>query len=278
MYTEFKLMGRRFGGRILGWGVCLALYSLLLAWVWPDVSQVSAEFVQEIPDVMAFFGGLLDFASPHGYLQMYYFSYMSVVIGILALGMGAGLLVNDEEQGILDMVLAHPISRSALFWGRYLGLAMTLAAVILIGQLGWILPPQSATMGLSWIEALKPLPSLFAVLLLFGSLALFLSMVLPSGRLAVGVSAAALVGNYLLVSIAILDPAFEAAVKYTPLHYYQGGLAILGINWGWLAGLLAGGLVLALAAWALFLRRDIRVGGEHEWELGSLLRRRSERA
>jgi len=71
----------------------------------------------------------------------------------------------------------------------------------------------------------------------------------------------------LLVGLANLNSDIKRIAELTPLHYYQGGYAVLGIEWGWLAGLVGVALALAVAAWALFMRRDIRVGGEHEWRL-----------
>jgi ABC-2 type transport system permease protein len=275
MLTELRFALGRLRGRILGWGIGLGLYSLMMVWLYEDVAQIDIDaYLEAFPEEMlGFFQGITELATPQGYLDTYYFNYMVLIVGILSIGVGAGLLVNDEERGILDLVLAHPIGRTALFWGRYLGLALALAVVLLMGQLGWILPPQSAAMGLSWVEFLRPCLPLWAALMLFGSLALLLSMVLPSGRLASMVSGALLVANYLLVGLANVNPDLGRLVQFTPLYYYQGGFAILGIEWNWVAGLVAASAVMALIAWALFVRRDIRVGGEHEWQLMSPLRR-----
>lgn len=280
MFTELRFALGRLRGRILGWGIGLFVYSFWMVWMYEDVAKIDVQlYLEAFPkEMMAFFGGITELASPAGYLDTYYFNYMTLIIGILAIGVGAGLLVNDEERGILDLILAHPISRSALFWGRYLSLVLCLALVLLVGQLGWMLPPQSANMGLSWVEFLRPCLPLGAVLLLFGTLALLLSMALPSGRLASAISGALLVANYLFVGMANLDPDLKPLVRLTPLHYYQGGYAVLGLEWGWVVGLLAASLIMALAAWALFLRRDIRVGGEHEWGLGRPLRRLLDRS
>jgi len=275
VFTELRFGLRRVRGRILGWGIGLGFYGLLMILLYKDVAQMDIEsYMQAFPkEITGFFSGIMELGTPWGYLDTYYFNYMTFIMGIMAIGVGAGLLVNEEERGVLDLLLAYPISRTALFWGRYLSLVLMLAIVLLLGELGWILPPQSANMGITWVEFLMPCLPLWAVLVLFGTLALLLSMVLPSGRLAGMIAGVLLIGNYLLVGIANLNPKLEHAVEFTPLHYYQGGYAVQGIEWGWLAGLLAGSLVMALAAWALFLRRDIRVGGEHEWRL--LGRRRS---
>jgi hypothetical protein len=101
---------------------------------------------------------------------------------------------------------------------------------------------------------------------------------LPSSRLASALSGALLVANYLLVGLANINANLERVARFTPLKYYQGGYALLGLEWSWLAGLLAGSALMALAAWALFVRRDIRVGGEHEWRLTDLLRHLPRRA
>ena len=83
-----------------------------------------------------------------------------------------------------------------------------------------------------------------------------------------------LVGNYLLVGLANIDADLKEIVRYTPAHFYQGGLAVNGLEWDWLAGVLAASLLLGLVTWLAFLKRDIRVGGEHGWKL-ILLRKKN---
>jgi hypothetical protein len=48
----------------------------------------------------------------------------------------------------------------------------------------------------------------------------------------------------------------------SPLKYYQGGSALDGLNWGYWLGTMGVTLALAVLAWLVFLRRDIRVSGE----------------
>lgn len=55
-------------------------------------------------------------ARPRDHLDLY-FNYMTVIIGIFAVGAAAGLLAGDEERGTLDLILAHPVSRSSFSGG-----------------------------------------------------------------------------------------------------------------------------------------------------------------
>jgi ABC-2 type transport system permease protein len=280
MLTELWYELGRLRGRIIGWGIGLAVYALMMVLLYPNVVAMDfAAYLEAFPEEMlAFFPGITQIGTPVGYLDTYYYNYMTVIAGILAVGVGAGLLVRQEEAGILDLILAHPVSRSALFWGRYLAMLICLAIVLLAGQVAWMIPPQSADLGLSWQEFTRPALPLLAELALFGSLALLLSMLLPSARMAGGLVGALLVANFLLVGMANLNADLERIVAYTPLHFYQGGFAVEGVNWGWLGGLMGAALVMAVIAWLLFLRRDIRVGGEHEWRLLPRRRRSSQQA
>lgn len=270
MVAEFLHHLRRLRGRIIGWGIGIGLYALMMAWFYDAIIDMSADFEALLesypPEMLAFFGNIQILMTPAGYLDTYFFSYMTMIIGIFAASAGAGLVVGDEERGVLDLVLAHPISRSRLFWARLLALALALALVLLIAWLSW-LPGLAWGMEITALQLLLPFVPLLAVLLFFGALALLLSLVLPSSRLAATLSAAAVVANFLLAGLANLNEELKPVFDWTPLRYYQGGLAIDGLEWSWLLGLLGFAVLFSLLAWLLFQRRDIRVGGEHSWRL-----------
>ena len=279
MLAEFKYTLRRMRGQMIGWGIGLILYGVLMVSLFDSIVGIEGfeELIASYPqEIMAFFGDadFLAITTPKGYIGLYYFNYMTIIIGIFAVGAAAGLLVGDEEKGILDLVLAHPVSRTALFWGRLLGFAATTVVILLVGWLSWLIPSGSSSMDLTWIELLWPFLPLFAELLLFGTLALLLSMVLPSVRIAGMITGGLLIANYLLIGLSNINEDLKSLIEFTPLHYYQGGDAITELNWGWLAGLLAVSAAFALLAWWRFQRRDIRVGGEGGWRLPSLPFRR----
>jgi ABC-2 type transport system permease protein len=279
MFAEFKHTFRRMRGQMIGWGIGLTLYGVLMVSLYDSIVGIEGfqELIASYPqELMAFFGDadFMAITTPKGYVGLYYFNYMTVIIGIFAVTACASLLVGHEEKGILDLVMAHPISRTALFWGRLLGYMAATVVILLVGYLSWFIPSGSSGLDLSWIELLRPFLPLFAQLLLFGTLALLLSMVLPSGRIAGMITGGLLVANYLLLGLSNLNESLKSFVEFTPLYYYQGGDAITELNWGWLAGLLAVSGVLALLAWWRFQRRDIRVGGEGGWGLPSLPFRR----
>ena len=181
-------------------------------------------------------------------------------------------MASDEEKGILDLIMSHPVSRTALFWGRVLGFLAAILLVLLVSWLSWVLPAQGTGMDLTWIEFLRPFLPLFAQLVLFGTMALLLSLLLPSVRMAGMLTGGILIGNYLLMGLSNMNEDLGAYVKYTPLYYYQSGEAIDSLDWFWLAGVAGMSLIFVLVAWWRFEHRDIRVGGEGGWNLPALPR------
>jgi ABC-2 type transport system permease protein len=117
--------------------------------------------------------------------------------------------------------------------------------------------------------------SLFAVLLLFGALALFLSMLLPSRRLAATGSGLYLVASYFVTSLARINEDLEQIARFSPLNYHQSEEAFHKFNTQWFVGLLGVALLLVAVAWWRFQKRDIRVGGEGGWQVPKLMRRRT---
>ncbi|UCD99968.1 MAG: ABC transporter permease subunit [Chloroflexota bacterium] len=270
MFTEFKHTLRRLRGAIIGWGLGLFLYGLMMTYFFDSIATMDdlAGFLANYPEEMlAFFPSINEMFTPQGYMDTYFFSYMTLIIGIFTIGAAGNLLVGDEERGILDLLLAYPVSRSAFFWGRLLGFLAATALILFASWLGWLIPSGSTGLQLSAIELLRPFLPLFTVLVLFGASALLFSMLLPSGRTAIGLAGGLLVVSFLFVGLANLNSALEAIYAYTPLYYFQGGEAVAGLDWAKFLGLTAVAIVIVLLAWWRFQRREIRVGGEGGWKL-----------
>lgn len=283
MRTIFRYALSRSRGQILGWGIALSLLGLMLMWFYPSIAEQQETFEQLLeiyPDELtAFFGDLSAMVTPKGFLSVEYFSYMPLILGIFAVLMGSGLLVSDEENGTLDLVLAHPVSRTALFFGRLMAFVVATLAILAISWLGLVLGTVWISLAPGWGEMALPFLSLLAMLLLFGALALLLSMLLPSRRLAAMTAGLVLVASFFITGLAHISEGLETVARFSPLNYYQSGEAMSGLNYEWFGGLVAFAVLFALLAWWCFLRRDIRVGGEGGWQWPSLplpFRRRTE--
>jgi ABC-2 type transport system permease protein len=210
--------------------------------------------------------------TPEGYLTVEFFSYMPLVLGIYAVLIASGLIASEEEGGVLDLVMGHPISRAGYFFGRLLAFITSTALMFAIIWLTFVIADTSSSLDISPAAMALPFLSLFAVILLFGTLALLLSQVLPSRRLAAMLTGIVVVASFFITSLARIDENLETIARLSPLNYYQSGEAINGLNWAWLGGLLGFSVLFTLLAWIRFQRRDLRVSGEGGWNLRLRLR------
>jgi ABC-2 type transport system permease protein len=280
MATIFIYMLGRLRGTILGWGIGLAVFGgyMLrfydtLAEQGEALTQLMAQYPKEL---LAFFGDMSQMFTPAGYLQIEFFSYIPLILGIFVASISSGLLAGDEEKGTLDLVLSHPISRGHLFAGRVGAFISAILSILFIIWLTFIIVIQGTLMdNISAAKMALPLLSLAGLLVFFGALGLLLSLLLPSQRAATMFTSLFLFSSFFLNGMARIDQNLETLETYSPFHYYQGGYALNDMNWGWLGILTGLAVLMILVSWWLFERRDIRVAGEGGWRLRPRFRRKS---
>ena len=275
MLTTLRYALSSLRGQILGWGLGVAALGPILVSFYDVFMGQQADFMQMIesypPEFLAFFGGdAASLATTEGYLGMYGFSMLPLIVGIFAVIAGSGLLASDEESGRLDLIVAHPVSRAGLFWGRTLAFVAASLGIVILGWLGFSILLGGSSLDVTWGQMALPFLPLLAQILIYGALALLLSMLLPARRLAAAGAGIVLVASYLLTSMSGLNESLEAGARFLPYDYFQGGEALNGLDWASFLGLLAASGLLALLAWWRFQRRDIRIAGEGGWRLPAL--------
>ncbi len=282
MVTPFRYTLRRMRGQIIGWGLGIALLGAVIIPFYSVFAESQAQFLAMLenypPEFLAFFGDASDasaITTPRGFLQYYFFSMLPVLAGIFALSAGSRLLAQDEERGRMDLILAHPLSRTTLFFGRVLALVAASVAIVFIGWLGCAILLATSSMDVGVGElALAFLPVL-AQILIYAALALLVSLLLPAYRYASMITGMLLAASYILSSLGKLHPSLNAIGDLMPYAYYQGAAAMSGLDWGSFLGLVGISAVFVVLAWWRFERRDIRVVGEGSWNLPLRLRKRA---
>jgi len=271
MNTIFRYALLRLRGQIIGWGVALAALALVVASLYDAALQMRGQLEQLLDtmpkEIMLFVGGIDRVFSPAGFLDTRFFSMLPLILGVFVILIGSGLVVGDEENGTLDLILAHPVRRVDLIVGRWLAFCVALLGILALAWLGLIIATTFTSIKFSWLDVALPFVSLFGILIWFGGLALLLSLILPSRRLAASLTGLILAASYFITTFARLSPNLNGLALWSPLTYYQGGSALEGFNLGDFSGLLFMAIIfVALGLW-LFQRRDIRIAGEGGWRL-----------
>lgn len=266
MFAIFKQKLLKSWLMILGWGGGLGVLGYFLLDIYGSIFQQNVdlqEYMALFPEeFLAFFGDADSLLTTEGFLGLEFFSYIPIILGIMVVSNASNLIAKPEEDGSLEIIAAQPISRSAVYWGKVLALILSVFLILFITWTGMSLAANHVeTIDISFLELFRPFLSLFAVLLVFMSLALFLSMLLPNGGSAGLIAGLLLIASYFVTSLTRLDEDLAAINRFSPLKYYQGGDAIASLNIEYLLilfGLTIGFLGLG---WLLFVKRDFRFGG-----------------
>ncbi|MDR5709292.1 MAG: ABC transporter permease subunit, partial [Armatimonadota bacterium] len=130
-------------------------------------------------------------------------------VPLLGLTLGAGWLAGDRETGALEFLLAQPVSRGALYAGRYGGLAASVLSAIWLGYgaagvvLAWGAGPEHVGVFL----ALVGLSSLLAMATL--SVGFLISAFAPTRGRALGWALLVWLGFVVLQDLGVLGAALS---------------------------------------------------------------------
>ena len=185
--------------------------------------------------------------------------YGPLVIGAVAITSAAAVTAGEEEDRILALVLAYPVTRTRLVIAKAAAVA---ALVVIVAVAAWVGLIIGVALGGGGITIGHM--AAFAVHLAFFGLAIgavALALGAGTGRrtLASGVAAGVGVLGWLINGFAPLVGALDWLKYLSPFYYYAGHDPLTqGIDVGDLVVLGAVAVVLTAVAAATFERRDLR--------------------
>jgi len=245
---------------LVAWTLYIAAVAAMYASFYPQLAggamaDVLANFPQALRDAFR----LEDISSAAGYLQSTPFGLLvPMLIMMYGIATGTRAIAGDEEAGLLDVLITHPISRTRVLLHRFASLAAG-ATVIAGGVFGVMLAIRSgAQLGTVPVAGFAG-QCLNAALLatVFGALAIAMGAAGARRGLVLGAGASIGVLGYAVNTFGTQLGAGWAR-ELSPFHYYLGGEPLKnGVQWAD-AGILAGiaAVLLVVAVWA-FNHRDL---------------------
>ncbi|TQN30705.1 ABC-2 type transport system permease protein [Haloactinospora alba] len=249
---------------LVGWFVAVVAVTALYSSFWPAMEE-SAEamdaYMEAMPQGVMEAMGWSDMTSPEGYLNATVFGILTPVLMVIAAIMvGTRAIAGEEEEGGLELLLAHPVSRGRVVLQRFAALVAFLVVLGagLVATLLLLSPPTGIDIAAGRVVAAGTAVTLLA--LAYGSVALAIGA-------ATGRRAAALAGAALLAAVGYLGNTFALQVEelewlrfLSPFYYAQDPDPLNnGLDAGFTGVLVAVAVVLAGLALAAFSRRDVLV-------------------
>jgi len=246
-----------------GWSAALAGFAALLVIFYPSMHQegVMDELAKTMPPALqGLIGDLADLSHFDTYIASQLFDIrLPLLAGIMALILGLGLSVSDEERGELRTLLSLPISRTKLFVQRWLAMVTILGVTLtglLIGLYASMPFVEGATIDVSEMLPLVAMTGLMMVT--FGTIPLAIGIATGKRAVASAIGIAVVIGSFILSSFGAAVDWLEPYVKLSLLNYFpavdivKSGIDISDV-------LVLGGITAALLiiAFVLFRRRDV---------------------
>lgn len=245
----------------------LALYIVLLAAFYPTFRDVGAQFeeiIRSYPEAfLRAFGiepGTATLTSFSGFMHAEVFSFIwPLVAAIFVIMSGAATVAQEVERGTAELWLSVPASRPRLLAGKLLALLADIVVVVLVSVLTLLVVAPVVDAEFSVGAALQLGVVLLDFLIAIAGLSVLFSSISSERGKAAAMAAAVVLAMYLAWVIAELSERFEwlrylsIFTAYRPREALEGS----GVSWAGLVALLAIGIGGALAALAIFRRRDI---------------------
>jgi ABC-2 type transport system permease protein len=248
---------------LLGWAVAIGGVAMLYTAFFPSVSNPSmAAALRNYPEALKKAFNLEDIVSPAGYLGSYVYGLLvPVLLAVFMIVAGSRAIAGDEEAGMLDLVLAHPVSRPRLLLARLAALVtqvLLVCAVVFLLLLAISGPTKVSPVGAGHLAAATVQLALFGIL--FAALTLAVGAATGRRSAAIGVGTVVAVLGYFANNLAPQVPALAWTRRLSPFSYYLGGKPLVnGLDLADCAVLLAVAVGFAALGLAAFRRRDLAV-------------------
>jgi ABC-2 type transport system permease protein len=246
---------------MIGWTIAVAVTSLMYLGSYRTVASSKGSGIDNLPESVRQAFDLQDISSGAGYVQSTVLGMLALVLlTVAAVAIGTRAIAGDEENGSLELTLAHGVTRQQVLRQRTAALVLQigwLAVVVALAILALTVP---VDLGIGAGQAFAGALALAALALLHGAAALAAGAF--TGRrvvaLVAGVSVAVL--GYLANTIGAVVDGVRWLQTVSPVHWAFAERPLAnGVDWAGTGLLvLVAVLLVAVGAWRL-RRRDIGV-------------------
>lgn len=246
---------------IIGWSAGIGAFTAIYTGFYSQF-QGAAELKQDaLPQGMLDFLGIADMLSPAGYLQATVFSLIGPLLALMcAITLMARTIARPEEDGGMELLLANPLSRKAFATQRLFaaGAVVTLVAAIPWILLAFLVPGIGMDIAMSNVSAASA--GLIGLVWCFAGIAFLTGAATGRRGHVLAVTGILAVATYMARAIAGIAEGWDWMKWVSPFHYFLGADPLhRGWHVGYLAVLVAIGLVTSVAGVIVFSRRDVGV-------------------
>lgn len=229
------------------WGVGVSGFVIVNLAFWPSLEDSEAlEAFGEMDELLKAFGAQ-NIATPSGYMDGQVFALLlPLLLSAMSITMVSGMTAGDENAGRLELLHALPVTRRAVWTGRW-GAAMIMVTIVsLVGAVSTLVcMPLFSLTEVSVTRVLGAVAGCALLAAFHGSLSYMIAGWGGSRGLSAGVGIAVLVVGYLAAFVLPINASLAGARRWSPWYWAIGEQPVTnGVQPGWM--LLVGAITAAL--------------------------------
>jgi len=229
--------------------------------IYTSMAPQLAELMSAYPPELLIALGVTDISSPIGFLDAELFSLVLPIVAIgLGIVIGVAAIAGEEDSRTINVLLSHPVSRSAVAWSKAVALIALLGVLgaALFGTLVVANEIGPLHVGLEGLFAAGLMTALLGIL--FGSVAFAVGAATGRPGLSAGVAAAVGLIAWLVDAFAPLIGGLDDYQRLSPMYWYTGTEPLAtGVDPFYTLLMAGSALILFMLGVFTFNRRDIAV-------------------
>jgi len=253
---------------MLWWAIAIGLIGALNIIAIPDVEglQATAEAIGKMPPILlAMIGGgdVAFLATPLGYLTEQYFGIALIMFAIYGIVAGMNVTANEEDKGIMDVLLSLPIPRWQVVVEKFLAYSLLAFGVISLSTvILWLSVKITPVMVVSDAKIIEATFNILPGTLVALAFTAFIGTVVRRRSHALAIASVFVVASFVIDFLGrSASGSFVDKIRPTSFYSYYDAVGVVqhGLSWGNIAVLLAATVALVGAAIRFFRQRDLGV-------------------
>lgn len=247
---------------LIGWTAGVAGILLVYLPIYPSfgANGQMEELIASLPPELVNTLGYDQIATGAGYAQATFYGLVGfVLVTIAAVGWGTGAIANDEENGQLELTLAHGVVRGQVLAERTAAVLLKLVWLALAAALVVAVLNDSAELSIEAGPLIVTSVALVGLAFLSAAAAIGVGAITGRRSWALGAGAGLAVYSYAVNALGNQSEDLAWLHAWSPYSWAFGEDPLTN-GWDWRIWLLyAASAVLLFAGWLVFRRRDVAI-------------------
>ncbi len=248
------------------WGIGIGFLGFVITIIIPNVAMLKQvqSLMTSMPAVVKALGmeDAAQMATPDGFISAGYFGRVILILAVYCVLAGLNITVNEEDAGIMDMLLSLPLPRWRIILEKFVAYVLMMVVIVSMGFVGIYLSGVSSTIQVDTRKLIVGSINLLPSMLLMLAITTFSGTLFRRKNQATAAAAFVIIGSYVLdfvASAASESPIARLRTISFFTYYDNAHVMQTGLNAGSVILLLSITVILVITSVWVFQRRDIGV-------------------